>query len=138
MLNKVTLIGRLGADPETRYLPNGSAVSTCSIATSRRWKDKSTNERKEQAEWHRVVFFGRLGEIVGNYCRKGSQVYVEGRLMTRKWQDKQLVDHYTTEIIADELIMLESVAKSASSHSASESAPPPMSDAPDFEDDIPF
>ncbi len=137
MLNKVTLIGRLGADPETRYLPNGSAVTTCSIATSRRWTDKSTNKRKEQTEWHRVVFYGRLGEIVGEYCRKGSQVYVEGRLMTRKWQDKQGVDHYTTEIIADELIMLDGAAKSDSNNSASDGHPP-ISDAPDFDDDIPF
>jgi len=88
MLNKVTLIGRLGADPEVRYMPSGGAVANISLATNFRWKDKQTGEKKESTEWHRVVFFNRLAEIVGEYLKKGGQIYVEGRLQTRKWQDQ--------------------------------------------------
>jgi len=105
-VNKVTLIGHLGADPEVRYMPNGGAVANVTIATTESWKDKSSGEQQEKTEWHRVVFFARLAEIVGEYLKKGSQVYVEGRLQTRKWQDKSGVDRYTTEIVANEMQML--------------------------------
>jgi len=106
MLNKVTLIGRLGSDPEVRYMPTGGAVTNVSLATSRRWKDKNTGERREETEWHRIVFFSKLAEIAGEYLKKGSQVYVEGRIQTNKWQDKEGKDRYTTEIIADQMQML--------------------------------
>jgi len=106
MLNKVTLIGNLGADPEVKLMPTGDSVTNITLATSMRWKDKQTGERKESTEWHRVVFFRRLAEIVGEYLKKGSQVYVEGHLRTRKWKDQAGVDRYTTEIIADEMHML--------------------------------
>lgn len=105
-LNKVTLIGNLGRDPEVRYTADGSAVANITIATSEQWKDKTSGEKKEKTEWHRIVFFGRLGEIVGEYLRKGSSVYIEGKLTTRKWQDKDGSDRYTTEIVANELKML--------------------------------
>lgn len=105
-LNKVILIGNLGADPETRYAPSGDAICNLRIATTEVWKDKTTGERREATEWHRVVFFGRLAEIAAQYLRKGSQVYVEGRLQTRKWQDKDGQDRYTTEIRGDEMKML--------------------------------
>ena len=148
-VNKVILVGNLGADPETRYMANGAAVSNVSLATSRQWKDKKSGENREQTEWHRVVFFRRLAEIVGEYCRKGSQVYIEGYLQTRKWQDQQGQDRYTTEIVANEMQLLggrgggggssanfEGPAAS-SSRPSNESAggPPPMDD---FDDDIPF
>jgi single-strand DNA-binding protein len=107
MLNKVTLIGRLGADPEVRYMPQGGAITTIGLATSRRWKDKVSGERKEATEWHRVVFFNRIAEVAGEYLKKGSQIYVEGRLQTRKWQDKEGHDRYTTEIIGEEMHMLD-------------------------------
>ncbi len=106
MLNKVTLIGNLGADPEVRYTPTGAAVANISLATTRRWRDKQSGERKEATEWHRVIFFERLAEIAGEYLKKGSQVYVEGRLQTRKWQGQDGQDRYTTEIIATEMHML--------------------------------
>lgn len=106
MLNKVMLIGRLGVDPEVRYLPSGSAVTTIRLATSRRWKDKQTNENREETEWHRVVFFGRLAEIAGEYLKKGSQTYIEGRIRTQKWQGQDGQDRYTTEIVAEEMQML--------------------------------
>ncbi|HMN81082.1 MAG TPA: single-stranded DNA-binding protein [Burkholderiaceae bacterium] len=105
-VNRVTLIGNLGRDPETRYSPDGAAITNVTIATSRQWKDKTTGERKEETEWHRVVFYGRLAEIAGEYLKKGRPVYVEGRLKTRKWQDKDGVDKYTTEIIAEEMQLL--------------------------------
>ncbi len=100
-VNKVILIGHLGQDPEVRYMPNGNAVATVTLATSETWKDKQTQQQKERTEWHRVVFFGKLAEIVGEYLRKGSQVYVEGRLQTRKWQGQDGQDRYTTEIVVD-------------------------------------
>ncbi len=106
MLNKVTLIGNLGADPEVRFMPSGGSVANVSLATTRRWKDKQTGERKEATEWHRVIFFNRLAEIAGEYLKKGSQVYVEGRLQTRKWQGQDGQDRYTTEILAEEMHML--------------------------------
>src|SRR3989304_804197 len=105
-VNKVIIVGNLGRDPETRYLPSGEAVTNISIATTDTWKDKTTGEKKEATEWHRVAFFGRLAEIAGEYLKKGSQVYVEGSLRTRKWQDKEGKDRYTTEIRADVMQML--------------------------------
>jgi single-strand DNA-binding protein len=106
-INKVILIGHVGTDPEVRYMPNGNAVATVSIATTESWKDKQTGERQDRTEWHRVVFFNRLGEIIGEYVRKGSKVYIEGSLRTRKWQDQQGQDRYTTEIVANDLQMLD-------------------------------
>ena len=105
-INKVILIGNLGVDPETRYMPSGGAVTNIRIATSESWKDKQTGEQQERTEWHRVVFFGRLAEIAAEYLRKGSQVYIEGSLRTRKWQGQDGQDRYTTEIVADEMQML--------------------------------
>ncbi|MEZ5658523.1 MAG: single-stranded DNA-binding protein [Burkholderiaceae bacterium] len=105
-VNKVILVGNLGRDPETRYAPSGAAICNATIATSRQWKDKNTNERREETEWHRVVFYNRLAEIAGEYLRKGRSVYVEGRLQTRKWQDKDGQDRWTTEIIAEQMQML--------------------------------
>ncbi|MGD9596902.1 MAG: single-stranded DNA-binding protein [Steroidobacteraceae bacterium] len=105
-INKVILIGNLGQDPETRAMPSGSSVTNLRIATSESWKDKQSGEMKERTEWHSVAMFGRLAEIAGEYLRKGSQVYIEGSLRTRKWQDKQGNDRYTTEIIANEMQML--------------------------------
>jgi single-strand DNA-binding protein len=105
-INKVILVGHLGSDPETRYMPSGGAVTNLRIATSESWRDKTSGEQQERTEWHRVVFFGRLAEIVGEYLKKGSQVYVEGRLQTRKWQDKDGNDRWTTEIVANDMQML--------------------------------
>ncbi len=106
-INKVILIGRLGQDPEVKYTPSGAAIANCSVATSEQWKDKNTGQPQERTEWHRVVFFNRLGEIAGEYLRKGSMVYIEGSLRTRKWQDKDGVDRYTTEIVVSEMQMLD-------------------------------
>src|SRR5881628_2064416 len=111
-VNKVILVGNLGADPETKYLPSGDAVTNIRVATTDRWKDKASGEMKEATEWHRIAFFGRLAEVAGEYLKKGSQVYVEGRLRTRKWQDKEGQDRYTTEIVADSMQMLGSRAGS--------------------------
>lgn len=105
-VNKVILIGNLGRDPEVRYTPSGSAVCNVSLATTRNWKNKDSGERQEETEWHRVVFYDRLAEIAGEYLKKGRSVYVEGRLKTRKWQDKDGVEKYTTEIIADQMQLL--------------------------------
>lgn len=152
-LNKVQLIGHLGQDPQTRYLPSGDAITNISIATSENWKDKTTGDRKERTEWHRVTFFGKLAEIAGQYLNKGSQCYVEGRLRTRKWQDKDGTDRYTTEITADQLVMLgkpngggdrggDSTRERPSDRQ--ESQTPPASGAKkggnfdDMDDDIPF
>ena len=107
-INKVILIGNLGNDPETRYMPSGGAVTNVSLATSESWKDKQTGQPQERTEWHRVVFFNRLAEIAGEYLRKGSKVYVEGSLRTRKWQDKSGQDKYSTEIVGSEMQMLDS------------------------------
>jgi single-strand DNA-binding protein len=101
-INKVILIGNLGQDPEVRYMPNGNALANCSIATSDSWRDKQTGETRERTEWHRVVFFGKLAEIVGQYLKKGSKVYIEGRLQTRKWQGQDGQDRYTTEVVVDQ------------------------------------
>jgi single-strand DNA-binding protein len=105
-VNKVILIGNLGNDPEVRYTAGGSAVANVSLATTESWRDKESGEQQEKTEWHRIVFFGRLAEIVAEYLKKGSQIYVEGRLQTRKWQDKEGNDRYTTEIVANEMQML--------------------------------
>ena len=107
-INKVILIGNVGVDPDVRYMPNGNAVTTLSLATSETWKDKQTGDKQERTEWHRVVCFNRLGEIAGEYVRKGSKLYVEGSLRTRKWQDPQGQDRYTTEIVASDIQMLDS------------------------------
>jgi single-strand DNA-binding protein len=111
-VNKALLIGNLGADPEVRYTPGGSAVANVTLATSSAWKDKSNGELQERTEWHRIVFFNRLAEIVGEYLHKGSKVYIEGSLRTRKWQDKSGIDRYTTEIIANEMQILDSRSSS--------------------------
>ena len=105
-VNKVIVMGNLGRDPETRYSPDGGAITNITIATSRQWKDKASGDKKEETEWHRVVFYGRLAEIAGEYLKKGRPVYVEGRLKTRKWQDKEGVERYTTEIVAEEMQLL--------------------------------
>src|SRR5271170_1642012 len=105
-INKGILIGHLGADPETRAMPSGMTVANLRLATSENWKDKQSGEQQERTEWHNVALFGRLGEIAGEYLRKGSQVYIEGRLRTRKWQDKSGVDRYTTEIVANDMQMI--------------------------------
>jgi len=165
MLNKVMLIGRLGADPEVRYLPSGGAVTTIRLATSRRWKDKQTGERREETEWHRVVFFSRLAEIAGEYLKKGSQAYIEGRIRTQKWQGQDGQDRYTTEIVADSMNMLDSRSggtsefggdqsqagysapsskpvnqpqQSAPQHDSGSNMPPAPPNYDDFDDDIPF
>jgi len=146
-VNKVILIGNLGRDPEVRYSPNGSAIANVTIATTESWKDKNSGEKQEKTEWHRVVFFGRLAEIVGEYLKKGSQIFVEGRLQTRKWQDKDGQDKYTTEIVANEMQMLGSRGGAgAPSDDYSQDRPAgggggAPSKAPamdDFDDDIPF
>lgn len=115
-INKVILVGNVGVEPEVRYMPNGNAVTTLSIATSETWKDKNTGEKQDRTEWHRVVCFNRLGEIAGEYVRKGSKLYVEGSLRTRKWQDQQGQDRYTTEIIAADIQMLDSKGSSGPSY----------------------
>jgi len=143
-VNKVILVGNLGADPEVRYTQAGAAVTTVSIATTDSWKDKQSGERQERTEWHRVVFFSRLAEIAGEYLKKGSQVYVEGRIQTRKWQDKDGNDRYTTEVVGNEMQMLGSRAGGggggapADSPSAKAPAPAPTPASDDFDDDIPF
>ena len=143
-VNKVILVGNLGADPEVRYTQAGAAVTTVSIATTDSWKDKQSGERQERTEWHRVVFFSRLAEIAGEYLKKGSQIYVEGRIQTRKWQDKDGNDRYTTEVVGNEMQMLGSRAGGggggapADSPSAKAPAPAPAPASDDFDDDIPF
>ena len=156
-VNKVMLIGNLGADPEVRYTAGGAAVANVTLATAESWRDKESGEQQERTEWHRIVFFSRLAEIVGEYLKKGSQVYVEGRLQTRKWQDRDGNDRYTTEIVASEMQMLGSRGGGGSSsggfsnegqsgdarsssnantnQSSSPKQEPPMDD---FDDDIPF
>lgn len=151
-INKVILVGNLGQDPETRYMPSGGAVTNFTVATNESWKDKQTGEQKERTEWHKVAMFGRLAEIAAEYLRKGSQVYVEGRLQTRKWQDRDGNDRWTTEIIANEMQMLGgrgggggggsfgggSGGGSGGGGGRSDSGPPPGPPADDFDDDIPF
>ena len=140
-VNKVILIGNLGRDPEVRYSPNGGAIANITLATSEAWKDKNTGEQVEKTEWHRVVFFRRLAEIAGEYLKKGSKVYIEGKLQTRKWQDKDGNDRYTTEVVANEMQMLDSRGGSTSySQDESSMASPQQEPMPagDFDDDIPF
>ena len=141
-INKVIVVGNLGNDPDTRYMPSGGAVTNLSVATSEQWKDKQTGEPKERTEWHKVAMFGRLAEIAAEYLRKGSQVYIEGKLRTRKWQDRDGNDRYTTEIIADEMQMLGGRGGGGGSAPMREdrgsSSPPPQSSPDDFDDDIPF
>jgi len=155
-VNKVILVGNLGKDPEVRYMPSGDAITNITLATTDSWKDKN-GEKQEKTEWHRVAFFGRLAEIAGEYLKKGSQVYVEGRLQTRKWQDKEGQDRYTTEIVADRMQMLGSrsgggnyeVQDKAPAGANRDSGPGEAGggskpaakkggDFSDFEDDIPF
>ena len=138
-INKVILVGNLGADPETRYMPSGSAVTNVRIATTESWKDRNTGEQQERTEWHRVAFFGRLAEIAAEYLRKGSQVYVEGKLRTRKWQDAEGKDRWSTEIVANEMQMLG--GRPGSGAPAQAAAPPaaaPQAPSGEFDDDIPF
>ena len=151
-VNKVIIVGNLGRDPETRYMPEGGAITNISVATTDKWKDKN-GEMQEKTEWHRVAFFGKLAEIAGEYLKKGSQVYVEGRLQTRKWQDKEGNDKYTTEIVAQQMQMLgsrqgmggagaEREASAEREGAAAKGAAKPAAKAggkfDDFEDDIPF
>jgi len=151
-VNKVILIGNLGRDPEVRYAPSGSAICNVTLATSRQWKDKTSGEKQEETEWHRVVFYDRLAEIAGEYLKKGRPVYVEGRLKTRKWTDKDGVEKYTTEIVASEMQLLGSREGMGDGESrgapASRPAGKPAGGAPatsksstgfdDMDDDIPF
>ncbi len=142
-VNKVILIGNLGQDPEVRYMPNGGAVANVTIATTESWKDKNTGEPQERTEWHRVVFYRRLAEIAGEYLKKGSKVYVEGRLQTRKWQDRDGNDRYTTEIIANEMQMLDSRGGGGNfggggGQKQAPAAEPAPAGAGEFDDDIPF
>lgn len=149
-VNKVILIGNLGADPEIRYMPNGDPVATFNIATTDTWKDKQTGEKKEATEWHRIVIFRKLAEIAGQYLKKGAPIYIEGALKTRKWQDQSGQDRYTTEIVADTMQMLGGKREGEQSAPRSESAPAQnqQRSAPaqnggggsfdDFEDSIPF
>lgn len=138
-INKVILIGNLGADPETRYTTAGAAVTNFRMATSETWRDKQTGEQRESTEWHRVVMFGKLGEIAGEYLKKGSKVYVEGRLQTRKWQGQDGQDRYTTEIVANEMQMLDSRGGSAPMEDADDGRKQETARATgEMEDDIPF
>lgn len=149
-INKVIIVGNLGNDPEVRYSQAGAAITNISVATSEVWKDKQTGQPQERTEWHRIVFFNKLAEIAGEYLRKGSKVYIEGQLRTRKWQDKEGQDRYTTEIVSNEMQMLD--ARGANSPDRApgdfdQSAPPPPpprkppsppEDSANFDDDIPF
>ncbi|RLA35505.1 MAG: single-stranded DNA-binding protein [Gammaproteobacteria bacterium] len=144
-VNKVIIVGNLGGDPDTKYMPSGSAVTNLTVATNESWKDKQTGEQKDRTEWHKVAMFGRLAEIAAEYLRKGSQVYIEGKLRTRKWTDKQGNDRYSTEIVADEMQMLGGRGGGgapAMGGPPPSSAPPQGSPGPaggdDFDDDIPF
>ena len=142
-VNKVILVGNLGKDPETKYMPSGDCVCNFSLATSESWNDKQSGEKVEKTEWHNIVMFRRLAEIAGEYLRKGSQVYIEGKLKTRKWQDKNGNDRWTTEIEAREMQMLGSRGSNASSapamaQAAGGGAPAPAPAPAEFEDDIPF
>src|SRR5437868_12090993 len=151
-VNKVIVVGNLGADPETRYPPGGEALTNIRVATTDKWKDKASGEMKEATEWHRIAFFGRLAEVAGEYLKKGSQVYVEGQLRTRKWQDKEGQDRYSTEIRADTMQMLgrregggapredrDSAPKApAEAKAGGDKAPPKKGKFDDMEDDIPF
>ena len=158
-VNKVIICGNLGQDPEVRYMPNGNAVANISVATSESWNDKATQEQKEETEWHRCVCYGKLAEIIGEYLKKGSKIYLEGKLKTRKWKDQQNVDRYTTEIVFDEMQMIDGKQQGVSpspapqqpqrpaqqpqnnGYAAARNAPqqPTYNEQPvDFDSDIPF
>ena len=145
-INKVILVGTLGADPDTRYTPSNAAVTNLSIATNESWKDKQSGEQIEKTEWHRVVMFNRLAEIASEYLRKGSQIYIEGKIQTRKWEDKEGKDRWTTEIVANEMQMLGARSSGGNSGAESRGEPATKSSSPasspdssdDFDDDIPF
>ena len=146
-INKVLIIGNLGNDPDVRYMPNGSPAVTLSVATTEAWKDKNSGEKQERTEWHRVVLFNRLGEIAAEYLKKGAKIFIEGQIRTRKWQDKSGQDRYTTEIVANELQMLDGRsggAQAGSSYSPAQKSAPAQQQqqaapaAQEFDDDIPF
>ena len=137
-VNKVILIGHLGKDPDVRYMPNGDQVTNLTLATSETWKDKNSGEKKEATEWHRVVFFRKLAEIAGQYLKKGSQVYIEGSLKTRKWQDKEGQERYTTEIVGSEMRMLGSRQDSGPPPMGAAAPPSSPSSSDDGSGDIPF
>ena len=144
-VNKVILVGNLGNEPDTKYMPSGSAVTNISVATNESWKDKETGEQVDRTEWHRVAMFNRLAEVAGEYLHKGSQVYIEGRIRTRKWQDKEGQDRYTTEIVADQMQMLGGRGQAGGLPDNPEQTPAPAArqsaaprPEPEFDDDIPF
>lgn len=149
-VNKVIIVGNLGNDPEVRFSNNGAAIANISVATSDSWKDKTTGERQEKTEWHRITLFNRLGEVAGEYLKKGSKVYIEGKLQTRKWQDQQGNDRYSTDIIADQMQMLDGRGDQGGSNQGGYQKPSqpqpgnqgekpaPKDPATDFDDDIPF
>jgi single-strand DNA-binding protein len=142
-INKAIVVGNLGRDPETRHSAGGAAITNITVATSDTWKDKQTGQQQERTEWHRIVFFGRLAEVAGEYLRKGSQVYIEGRIQTRKWQDQSGQDRYTTEIVANEMQMLGGRGENSPSRKPTESADSggQNENSPgfdDLDDDIPF
>lgn len=150
-VNKVILVGNLGQDPEIRYMPNGGAVANITLATSESWRDKSTGEQKELTEWHRVILFGKLAEVAGEYLKKGSQIYIEGKLRTRKWQDQQGQDKYTTEVVVNVGGVMQMLGgkqeggtgnrqpQSQQQRPAGQSTPQANNEPPmDFDDDIPF
>lgn len=137
-INKVIIVGHLGNDPEMRSMPNGEAVANISVATSEAWTDKNTGERREVTEWHRIVFYRKLAEICGQYLKKGAQVYIEGRLRTRKWQDQNGQDRYTTEIQGDVMQMLGTRSQSADGANNSQPMPQQDASANAFDDSIPF
>ena len=140
-INKVIIVGNLGADPDSRAMPSGNAVTNISVATSESWNDRETGEKQEKTEWHRVVFFNRLAEIAAQYLKKGSQVYVEGKLQTRKWEDKEGNERWTTEVVANQMQMLgDRMSNDMSSDNASSSQSSSDNDfsTDEFDDDIPF
>ena len=137
-INKVIIVGNLGQDPEVRELNNGGSVTTISVATSEKWKDKNTGEDVVKTEWHRIVFFNKLAEIAGNYLKKGSQVYTEGKLQTRKWQDNNGQDRYTTEIVGSQMQMLGSKGDSNAPQQQRPQQTQALQQPPAFDDDIPF
>ena len=149
-VNKAIILGNVGQDPEIKYATNGNAIANISIATSESWKDKQTGQKHEKTEWHKVSAFGRLAEIIGEYVKKGSKVYIEGKIQTRKWQDKNGEDRYTTEIVANELQLLDSRSDASNqpaqapqqerpqAQQAPRTAPPPPPQFDDIEDGIPF
>ena len=141
VINKVIIVGNLGADPDSRAMPSGNAVTNISVATSESWNDRETGEKQEKTEWHRVVFFNRLAEIAAQYLKKGSQVYVEGKLQTRKWEDKEGNERWTTEVVANQMQMLgDRMSNDMSNDNASSSQSSSDNDfsTDDFDDDIPF